>query len=382
MKRNRLRNWALILHRLVGLAIGFLLVIVGITGSLLVFRKEWDDWLVRLQFGTLTPQAQLLPTEKLVDAVKAAYINYQGAIPSYVSIPPDATTPYTIGLQMGEKSLEVFVNQFTGEVLGDRQWETSLVGLLFDLHIRLFAGEPGLAIVGIAALLSIVLSFTGLALWPGWQKLIAGFKVKLNAHPKRKNFDIHKIIGIITAFFLILIAFTGFCWNFADKTEPIIYSLTSSPKPPETTSHPIAGKSPIPLNVLLQKASAALPGTRTLFISLPSTPTDTLWSMQSFSQEPIEAERQTRIYLDRYSGEVLYIKNALQSSLGDRILNWFHPLHYGTFWGLPSRILYVFVGLAPLILLITGLNMYRYRKWGKAAKQEAISHSQKITPDD
>jgi uncharacterized iron-regulated membrane protein len=104
--------------------------------------------------------------------------------------------------------------------------------------------------------------------------------------------------------------------------------------------------------------------------------------MQSFSQEPIEAERQTRIYLDRYSGEVLYIKNALQSSLGDRILNWFHPLHYGTFWGLPSRILYVFVGLAPLILLITGLNMYRYRKWGKAAKQEAISHSQKITPDD
>ncbi|MEI1375931.1 PepSY-associated TM helix domain-containing protein [Nostoc sp. UHCC 0926] len=40
------------------------------------------------------------------------------------------------------------------------------------------------------------------------------------------------------------------------------------------------------------------------------------------------------------------------ASLGDRILNSFNDLHYGTFWGLPSRIFYMFVGFAPLILLI------------------------------
>lgn len=368
MKSTKLRALIFQLHRWIGLAIGLLLVLVGITGSLLVFRKEWDDWLVRLQFGTVTLQTQPLPTEKLVDAVKAAYISYQGAIPSYISIPPDASTPYTIGLQMGEKSLDVFVNQFTAEVLGDRQWETSLVGLLFDLHIRLFAGETGLIIVGIAAMLLVILSMTGLVLWTGWKKLIVGFKIKFNAHPKRKNFDIHKVTGIVTVFFLILIAFTGFCWNFADKTEPVIYNLTFSPKPLETASHPITGKSPLPLNVLLQKVDVALPGTNTVFIGLPSDPKDSFWSIQAFPKEPVDAERQTRIYLDQYSGKVLYIKNALQPSLGDRILNWFHPLHYGTFWGLPSRILYVLVGLAPLILLITGLNMYRYRKWGKAIR--------------
>ncbi|WP_442938394.1 PepSY domain-containing protein [Nostoc sp.] len=41
-----------------------------------------------------------------------------------------------------------------------------------------------------------------------------------------------------------------------------------------------------------------------------------------------------------------------------RILNSFGPLHFGTFWGLPSRIFYVFVGLAPLILFITGFVMW------------------------
>ncbi|WP_052290062.1 TonB-dependent receptor plug domain-containing protein [Scytonema millei] len=47
------------------------------------------------------------------------------------------------------------------------------------------------------------------------------------------------------------------------------------------------------------------------------------------------------------------------------VLGSFTPLHYGTFWGLPSRILYVFVGLAPLILFVTGFVMWRYRYRGK-----------------
>lgn len=60
-------------------------------------------------------------------------------------------------------------------------------------------------------------------------------------------------------------------------------------------------------------------------------------------------------------------------SFGDRILNAFAPMHYGTFGGLPTRILYVFVGLSPTVLFITGLTMYRLRRRPKAvAKRELI----------
>ncbi|MEH1889486.1 MAG: PepSY-associated TM helix domain-containing protein [Nostoc sp.] len=44
------------------------------------------------------------------------------------------------------------------------------------------------------------------------------------------------------------------------------------------------------------------------------------------------------------------------------MLNSFTPLHYSTFGGLPTRILYVFVKLTPLILFITGFVMWQYRK--------------------
>jgi uncharacterized iron-regulated membrane protein len=362
MRSKFLRTTIFILHRWLGLCTGSILIIVGITGSLLVFRKEWDNWSICWKFGTVTATAPRLEIAKLVDIVQTNYADVKGAVVSYVSIPPDVVTPYTIGLQIGELYRDVFIDPVTGKVLGDRAWETSIVGRLFDLHIRLLAGETGTVIVGIAALLLLIISLTGLFLWPGWYNFINGFKIKFKAHTKRTNFDIHKVTGIITIAFLAITALTGFCWNFSDKSEPIIYALTNSPSPPELISKPIAGKSPLSLSVLINTANAAIPGTNTTFISIPTKPTETFMSVQTFPHETVDTEGQTRIYLDRYSGKVLYLKNALEPSLGDRVLNWFHPLHYGTFGGLPMRILYVFVGIAPSILFITSLVMWKYRK--------------------
>ena len=50
------------------------------------------------------------------------------------------------------------------------------------------------------------------------------------------------------------------------------------------------------------------------------------------------------------------------TSLLGRLSNYSTPLHYGVFGGLSTKILYVFVGLSPAILLVTGLNMFRLRR--------------------
>ncbi|MDF5730419.1 MAG: PepSY-associated TM helix domain-containing protein [Rhizonema sp. PD38] len=43
-------------------------------------------------------------------------------------------------------------------------------------------------------------------------------------------------------------------------------------------------------------------------------------------------------------------------------------LHFSTFGGLSTRILYVFVGLAPLILFVTGFVMWWYRYRAKSCE--------------
>lgn len=167
--------------------------------------------------------------------------------------------------------------------------------------------------------------------------------------------------GIITVVFLFFTGFTGFCWNFNDLTEPIIYAVTFTSKPSEPVSKPIPSKSTLGLTEQLKIADAALPGAVTKSIYFPSKPEDALRIRMKLPQEN-EEYGNSNVYLDHYSGEVLRVDNALKMPLGNRLLNSFVPLHYGTFGGLPTRILYVFVGLAPLILFISGFVMWRYRK--------------------
>ncbi|MGH7998947.1 MAG: PepSY-associated TM helix domain-containing protein [Brasilonema sp.] len=269
------------------------------------------------------------------------------------------------------KTIEVFVNPYTGRILGDRQQKTSLRYIAIDLHYSLLAGRTGEIIVGIGGLLLFVLSITGFLLWPGWRRLISGFRIKLNAHPKRVNFDIHKVVGIVSVIFLSLIAFTGFCWNFEDFTKPAIYAVTSTPSKSEPVSRLLPGQSTLNLSAILEKADAALPSAVTTFLVFPSKPEDVFTIYKKFAQE-VNSYGNSAVYLDQYIGEVLRIDNALEAPVGDRIFNSFDPLHYGTFGGFPTRILYVFVGLSPLTLFITGLRMYRYSRQDKSGRQQTV----------
>jgi uncharacterized iron-regulated membrane protein len=207
-------------------------------------------------------------------------------------------------------------------------------------------------------LLLLSLSLSGLMLWPGWRKLINGFKIKWDAHPKRVNFDIHKVVGIVSAIFLTITAFTGFCWNFYDVTQPAIYTLTATPTRPDPVSKPLSNQAPLGLTDVLAIADTALPE-RTTIVGLPDKPTSVF---SIYKQIPGGSAYGGAVYVDQFSGQVLRVDDERKAALGDRILNAFTPLHFGTFWGLPSRILYVFVGLAPLILFISGFVMWWYRK--------------------
>lgn len=243
--------------------------------------------------------------------------------------------------------------------------------MIFKLHYQLLAGDIGTIIVGIVGLLLFILCITGIILWPGWNRLMAGFKIKWNAHIKRVNFDLHKVAGIVTAVFLTMIAFTGFCWNFYDFTKPLIYAATLTPIPPDPVFQPIAGKSPLRLTEILQKADATLPSALTTYIRLPQAPEGVVRVGKKLPQETTEYGN-SQVDLDQYTGEVVQLKNALKSSRADRFLDAFAPMHYGTFGGLLTRILYVFVGLGLLTLSVTGFIMWWYRYKGKNPKQKTM----------
>ena len=352
------------LHRYIGLAVGLIAIIVGLTGSLLVFHTEISDFQRHNQIGTITAKGEMLPIEMVLNTVKKSYTNQHDAKLKRVYLPTKPDEPFNVIYATKENDwIENYVHPYTGAVLGNNLNPYSIdrfYMVIYELHYSLLVGDIGYKIVGTVGLLVSILTITGIFLWPGWRNLLTGFKIKLDGHPKRVNFDIHKVAGVIAAVFLVFTFFTGFCWNFGEFSEPLIRAITFSFKP-EVVSQPIPTQSPLKLTKQLKTAQTQLPSAELRSVYFLEKPDSALMIRYKFPQEK-EDSGNSYVYLDQYSGKVLRVDNALKPSLGDRILNSFTPLHYGTFGGLPTRILYVFVGLTPLILFITGFVMWQYRK--------------------
>ncbi|MEH2064876.1 MAG: PepSY-associated TM helix domain-containing protein [Nostoc sp.] len=372
MSNKKLRNFVLTLHRYIGLAVGLIAILVGLTGSLIVFQREINEFQLHQQFGTILPKGdaygnpkwERLSLEVILDIVKAAYVKQSEMALQRVYLPTKPDDLFNVVISIPSNDwVEVYVNPYTGSILGDSLHPNAVqhfIQIVYELHTSLKLGNLGLQILGIVGLVMSIVVITGIILWPGWRNLISGFKIKWNAHPKRLNFDLHKVSGITTAIFLLLTFFTGFAWNLG-YVDPVIRAITFSPSLPELISVAIAGQPPLPLSQQVKTAQLALPDGALRSIDLTTDPKAPLRLRLKLPQEREEYGK-SNVYLDQYSGQVLRVDNSLKASLGDKILNSFEPLHYGIFGGLLTRILYVFVGLAPLILFITGFIMWWYRK--------------------
>jgi uncharacterized iron-regulated membrane protein len=362
-------NIIFVFHRYIGLAIGVLAAAIGLTGSLLIIHgwtSRLRDWLSNLTTPptTVTPVGERLPLPKLIEIAKQAQPTL--TLES-LDFPQKLIEPATAWwLAPGDKWSSAAINPYTGILLSAPQAEEdggeTYTQFLYNIHITLMGGEWGGYVAGLVGLLTTILCITGIALWPGWRKLTAGFKIKWNANIKRLNFDLHKVAGIIAAIFLAMAMGTGFIWNFNTWTYPMIYAMTFSPQPVEAaepTSKPIPNQSPIAITAeLLQTASVALPPGDITSIYFPTKPEGVIRINKTIQEQDFTA------IVDQYSGQVIKVDNPLEKpkSLGDRITESFYSVHFGTFAGEASRILYVFVGLSPTILLTTGFIMWRHRR--------------------
>lgn len=378
----KLRQIALVLHRYVGVMVGILLAIVSLTGSLLVFWKELNVFLNPQMFQVI-PQSDRVSVQFVVDTVRSAYPDWQL---NFLELPRALDSVYTARMLLNSGDFTyVYLNPYTGEVLGSQEWGRTVMSFIYNFHISLLGGKAGETVVGICGLLLLLLSVTGIILWPGWKKLVAGFAIRWRSALQLINYDLHKVGGILSCVFLIAIASTGTAMIFHTQFKGVIYSLVGTPKLLELTSTMVANAPPVTADIILQKADLALPG-KTIYITFPSKRQGTFVVRKRLVGD-IHPNGSSNVYLDRYSGQLLRVENGFTAPVASQIINLLFPLHIGAFGGLTTRILYVFIGLTPTLLSITGLVLWRRRQWRLATRREAsrqitatVAEPQKIYP--
>lgn len=353
------------LHRYLGLALGSLLLISGLTGSAIVFKTPIDAWL-NPELIQVTPQPSRAALDQILSQVRQTLPGEQAIA---VFIPASPTQALEIWFKGSD--LRAYADPYTGSFIGSRHATDSLMGFLVDLHIHLLAGEAGEQIMGWSGLGAIALSLIGVWLWwpkaGRWKQALA---IKWQAAPIRVWLDIHKTAGVIICVFLILTAGTGASLALYEIiTEPTLIAITGEgTRRPAPVSRDTAGTA-APLAPMLAHASSLFPNGQITRVSLPTRPNAAVMVRMRLDGE-IHQFGRTFVWFDQYDGAVLRVENALVANQATRIQSWLYPLHTGVYGGMLTRWLQVVIGLSLSLLTLSGAWIWFK---GYRARQAAVS---------
>jgi len=201
-------------HFYAGLFVMPFLIVLTVTGTLYCFQPQIEPLLYPHRL-VVAPQAKPRLSEEalLTHAVKAMP---NEARPSSVRVSDDParSAEFVFRLANGEHE-SVYVNRYTGVVLGTLSVEHRLMQVDRMLHRKLLLGKPGELLMELAACWTLVMIGTGIALW--WPRESVRLrdlfwpKFSLNGRALWKS--VHAALGIWLAIGAIAFIVTGLPWT-------------------------------------------------------------------------------------------------------------------------------------------------------------------------
>ncbi|HWX89179.1 MAG TPA: PepSY-associated TM helix domain-containing protein [Rhizomicrobium sp.] len=348
-----LRRTLFTVHMWIGLTLGLLLAVLGLSGSLLVYDQAIADFLIP------PPHAQTagppLSLTMLADAAREAAAErgleggqMQMILPQKTSdalvvrlggISPMGNMP---GMRRESRSgLQIFIDPVSGEVLGTRNAVLPpLLTFAHQLHGNFLMGRSGRPLIGWLGVAMCLLGLTGLVLWwPKRGQWKYAFKVRSEATGLRFHRELHAATGIWMFFVFMAVSYSGLvlAWPQAMGVNP-------PGRPPAIVAND--GKR-LGATEAVIAATAAVPGLQARSITFPASPDQPI-SVNYLSNGAIAAT----VLIDPYRGKILAVRDASQSFLA-----WMRPVHQGSL-NVVWRFLVFLSGLAPALFVTTGLLMW------------------------
>ena len=363
------------IHLWLGLTLGLPFLVLAVTGSALVFYIELDKLLhpsIQVETSRPAPDWSSPVWDRALASGRALVPGGTGKWSFEVtgkpgSIPARYYPPAAGHGGHGADPLMVWFTPDGRQVLRNARWGDYLMTFVYDIHRNLLAGDTGNYVVGWIGVAALFLLLTGLMVWwprGSWRKALA---YKPHASTSRRLYDLHKLVGLWSLLFLLILSATGALLALpAEKTwllARIVAPVVPVPSPVSTAS---VGQQ-VPVATALAAAHRALPDARMAWIDVPG-PGDGVFRIRAQAPgDPTDRFPYSFVFIDQYSGTVLAVHDIRNGTASTIISNWIRPLHDASVGGLATRILGVAVGLAPLILFVTGLLRWNKRRAARRA---------------
>jgi uncharacterized iron-regulated membrane protein len=264
----------------------------------------------------------------------------------------------------------------SGALLGSRSAEKMSLApryalqTIYEFHRNVLLSEPGSNIVGIAGFLLLASAVSGIVLaWPrtraGWAKLLA---VNLKASATRIAFDAHRSVGSVVAVLMLLTTITGVTLvytNYVRDLVSVFSKVQSFPTIPWRQSTDAA----LPMDRLVATVQQAYPQQA---ISEIRVPFGQMSGYQFYLRAPGDAYRlgDTIVWVHPGSGELLVERSDRTRTAGEALMHWLFPLHSGTAFGAAGMVAMFVAGIAPLLLVVSGLWVWLRKRPGEKLAAE------------
>ena len=371
-RRATARRWLFQVHLWLGLILGPVVGVVGLTGAIVVFRYELNR-LTTPGTAYVQPQNTRLTIDELTARVQAARPGDRISQAGWGEAGPDNAWNFRSASPEGHR-IHTYINQYTGEITGRDDYHDKWMQWFFDLHAYLLAGDTGEFLNGFVGVAALILSVTGLVVWwPGVSHWLFGFRYLWGAGWKRQNYDLHKVVGFYSSLALALVVFTGVYFSFPSlyrKVTERVTGTTVTVGPPKSVTAWHDRR--VPIEQFLRAAEAAQPGATAIALSFPQKNGDPV-TVRTKEARDWHRVGLNYVYLEPADARIVRSDRFSDVTVGTQAVLLMYPLHFGRFggrWGSPTlyygvMVLYVVIGVTPFVLMVTGLLMYWNRSFSK-----------------
>ena len=358
-----LKKWLIYLHLYVGLVAAFFLICISVSGAIIAFEPELNH-AFHPELTTAPVTGPRLNWDDLKLKVEQQSPGWK-LIRFYFPDRPDRSLYVRLRNISTHKIRHVYVNQYTGQVLGSTEDGSDWIIKVHDLHVNFLSGKVGNKIVMWSTVGLLLLSLSGIVLWwPRWT-----FRFHRGTPLPRLNRDLHYSVGFWSSLAMFAFAVTGLGLHY--QTGKLLDLLNT---PRAATSMPGHGTT---IEGMMQTAREALPGAQIPRLLLSEKKGDPVFMYMRFPEDKTPAGRSFTT-LDPKTGAVLSVGSSRTAPLFQTALTqWTREIHTGTILGTPSKILASCFALGLTVLAVTGPFIWLNKKRAAAKGRKALRDRQR-----
>jgi uncharacterized iron-regulated membrane protein len=370
-------------HLLTGVTAGLIILSMSVTGVLLAYERQITAWADMRDYRTAPPSAGAthLPIETLLAGVREARPDIT---PTAITLRADPTAPAAIGLTGGRS---IFVNPYTGEVLGEGSKKVrDFFRAITDWHRWLGAQGASRAttraITGACNLGFLFLVMSGFYMWwPRtwrWPQVRNVIWFKRGLAGRARDFNWHNVIGfwVVIPLFIVVLSAVVISYTWAGN---LVYRLVGEtpPAPRAAPAQPAGNTTGAPpdipldgLNRLWSLAEQQTTGWQSISLRLPS-PADESVTFTIDRGDGGQPQKRSQLALDRKTSEVVRWEPFSSYTPGRKLRSILRFAHTGEVAGIIGQTVAGLASAGGALLVVTGLALAlrRLRAWRMRLRQ-------------